>query len=148
GALAGGLHRCISAKYQRRRGNRGSVMADSGPVVQTAVVGETAKAASAGTDVSPMTTELGLCVQAALTTFGAFAGFSLVRFITAPTPWITTLEEHDSWWLFAAFSALVLRYIMGSAVHLTQTYVLDTSISTNPGVGAVLLFAKDIAFLV
>src|SRR5438132_1676699 len=85
-------------------------------------------------EANPMTTELGLCVQVVLSTFGAFAAFAMVRYIIAPTDWMKTLSEHDSWWLFAAFSALVLRYIMGSAVHLTRTFVLNTGVSNNPDV--------------
>jgi hypothetical protein len=76
------------------------------------------------------------CIDVVLATFGALAGFALVRFITTappnvPNPLQSRPDELN--WLIFALAALLLRYMLGSAVHLHRTYVPDTAAPATPG---------------
>ncbi len=98
-------------------------------------------------------TDLGRCVEVLLQVFGALTGFALVRFITTPPLPITTLPNpiqysEDLWWLVAAFTALLLRYMLGSAIHLNREFGGESKENKNPGGVTLGLFIKDMIFLV
>ena len=88
-------------------------------------------------------------VKTILTTFGVFTGFAIKSAIDA-----IQFPASPSWWAFLdllkdshlfvgiATVALLLRFIIGSAVHLNLCYVVEPR-SAKP----VMLF-KDLAFLI
>jgi hypothetical protein len=93
------------------------------------------------------------CIQVVLATFGALSGFALVTFITtappnAPNPIQSRPDELN--WLIFALAALLLRYMLGSAVHLYRTYVPPTPLGTPalPDWWTIIFFFKDLFFLV
>jgi hypothetical protein len=92
------------------------------------------------------------CIEVVLATFGALAGFALVRFITtappnAPNPLQSQPDELN--WLIFALSALLLRYMLGSAVHLYRTYVPPTpGTPVLPDWWTIIFFFKDLFFLI
>lgn len=92
------------------------------------------------------------CIEVVLATFGALAGFALVRFITtappnAPNPLQSQPDELN--WLIFALAALLLRYMLGSAVHLYRTYVPPTpGAPALPDWWTIIFFFKDLFFLV
>jgi len=98
-------------------------------------------------------TPLDRCVEVMLQVFGAFAGFALIRFITASPPG-PLQKSPDLWWLVAALAALLLRYMLGSAVHLNGRFVTreeppqPPESGDNPNWVTFILFFKDVAFLV
>jgi len=83
-------------------------------------------------------------VKVILATFTVFTGLTLTRFLTA-NPTMVDLGDLGNWhwWGFFALVALLLRYIIGSAIHLNRTYVGDPPRSTH-----VALLFKDLMFLV
>jgi hypothetical protein len=92
-------------------------------------------------------------VRAILTTFGVFTGFAIKSAIDAvlvqpspappPSPsWLAFLDLLKDFYIAVATIALLLRYIIGSAVHLNLCYVVEPR-SKMP----VMLF-KDLAFLI
>jgi hypothetical protein len=95
------------------------------------------------------------CIEVVLATFGALAGFALVRFMTTappnvPNPLQSQPDELN--WLIFALAALLLRYMLGSAVHLYRAYVpLRDATSTTPVLPdwwTIVFFFKDLFFLV
>jgi hypothetical protein len=91
------------------------------------------------------------CIQVVLATFGALSGFALVTFITtappnAPNPIQSRPDELN--WLIFALAALLLRYMLGSAVHLYRTYVPPTPLGTPalPDWWTIIFFFKDFFF--
>ena len=88
-------------------------------------------------------------VRTILTTFGVFTGFAIksaidgINFPTSPSWWafLSTLGDFHLFVCIATV-ALLLRFIVGSAVHLNLCYVVEPR-SKKP----VMLF-KDLAFLV
>jgi hypothetical protein len=95
------------------------------------------------------------CIEVVLATFGALAGFALVRFITTAPPNVPNplqSQPDELTWLFFALAALLLRYMLGSAVHLYRTYVpLRDAPSTTPVLPdwwTIIFFFKDLFFLV
>ena len=88
-------------------------------------------------------------VRTILTTFGVFTGFAIksaidgIQFPTSPS-WSAFLDVLDDSHLFVCIAtvALLLRFILGSAVHLNLCYVVEPR-SVKP----VMLF-KDHAFLI
>lgn len=88
-------------------------------------------------------------VRTILTTFGVFTGFAIksaidgIQFPTSPS-WSAFLDVLDDSHLFVCIAtvALLLRFILGSAVHLNLCYVVEPR-SVKP----VMLF-KDLAFLI
>jgi hypothetical protein len=88
-------------------------------------------------------------VRTILTTFGVFTGFAIksaidgINFPASPS-WWAFLNTLDDFHLFVCIAtvALLLRFIIGSAVHLNLCYVVEPR-SKKP----VMLF-KDLAFLV
>ena len=88
-------------------------------------------------------------VRTILTTFGVFAGLAItsaiagIKFPTAPS-WFAFLDTFNDFHLFICIAtvALLLRFIVGSAVHLNLCYVVEPR-SVMP----VMLF-KDLAFLI
>jgi hypothetical protein len=92
------------------------------------------------------------CIEVVLATFGALAGFALVRFITTappnvPNPLQSQPDELN--WLIFALSALLLRYMLGSAVHLYRTYVPPTPEQPIlPDWWTIIFFFKDLFFLI
>ncbi len=93
------------------------------------------------------------CVKAILTTFGVFTGFVIKAAIDG-----VTFPPSDSWWdtwdrlkellvdphlyVCLATIALLLRFIIGSSVHLNLCYVIEPR-SRNPR-----MLVKDLAFLI
>lgn len=88
-------------------------------------------------------------VRAIVTTFGVFTGFAIksaidgIHFPTAPS-WWAFLSTLDDFHLFVCIAtvALLLRFIVGSAVHLNLCYVVEPR-SKKP-----FMLFKDLAFLV
>lgn len=93
------------------------------------------------------------CIQVVLATFGALSGFALVTFITtAPPNALNPIQSRPDElnWLIFALAALLLRYMLGSAVHLYRTYVPPTPLGTPalPDWWTIIFFFKDLFFLV
>jgi hypothetical protein len=86
-------------------------------------------------------------VKVILATFTVFTGLALTRFLTLPTTNSTAIDIADlrdwRWWAFFALVALLLRYIIGSAIHLKATYGGEP-----PHSHSVVLLFKDLMFLV
>jgi hypothetical protein len=88
-------------------------------------------------------------IRAILTAFGVFAGVAIksvvdgIKISEAPS-WSAILDSFADPHLFVALAAiaLLLRYIIGSAVHLNLCYVTDPRSTSR-----VMLF-KDLAFLI
>jgi hypothetical protein len=88
-------------------------------------------------------------VKTVLTTFGVFTGFAIKSAIDGiqfpdSASWWASLEPPKDFHLYVCLAtvALLLRFIIGSAVHLNLCYVVEPR-SKKP----VMLF-KDIAFLI
>lgn len=83
-------------------------------------------------------------VKVILATFTVFTGLTLTRFLT-PNPAPVDIGDFSDWhwWGFFALVALLLRYIIGSAIHLNHTYGGDPPRSIH-----VFLLFKDLMFLV
>lgn len=94
-------------------------------------------------------------VKAVLATFAVFTGFVLSSYIKDTL----TLSEFTGWfgwtawfrdwrvWAFFALMALMLRYIIGSAIHLTFMYVPVEKSKQSRSKSVIFLF-KDLIFLV
>jgi hypothetical protein len=96
----------------------------------------------------PNTTSIERCIEVLIATFGALAGFALIRFLTLTPPMPLQLSP-DFGWITAAMAAVLLRYMLGSAVHLNRTFVERAADDPrNPGGITLILFSKDLAFLV
>jgi hypothetical protein len=88
-------------------------------------------------------------VKTILTTFGVFTGFAIksaidgINFPVSPS-WSAFLDVLNDFHLFICIAtvALLLRFIIGSAVHVNLCYVVEPR-SVKP----VMLF-KDLAFLI
>ncbi|HXZ02179.1 MAG TPA: hypothetical protein VEI03_19450 [Stellaceae bacterium] len=83
-------------------------------------------------------------VNAVIQTFAAFVGISLTDFFDDTK---NTLGEDVRPWAFIALVALLLRYIVGSAVHLNRAYGKRTD-QEGPTLRSIWLFIKDLLFLV
>jgi len=81
-------------------------------------------------------------VKVILATFTVFTGFTLTAAIKS------AVESSDviAWIVLVALSALLLRFIIGSAIHLNYTYVEKTGNQTRSK--SVALLFKDLIFLV
>jgi hypothetical protein len=92
-------------------------------------------------------TDLDRAVDRVLQVFGALSGFALVKFATTtmdkePTgPWVV-------WPLAIALAAFLLRFIVGSAIHLNQRFVNDVPTPDKITPGVIALFIKDLFFVV
>lgn len=82
-------------------------------------------------------------VKVVIATFAVFTGVAIKDYVTS-----TNLAPYH-WFAFIALVALLLRYIIGSAVHLTYTYARkDADPKKEPNSASVLLLAKDFGFVV
>jgi hypothetical protein len=94
---------------------------------------------------APMRTNLDRAVERILQVFGALSGFALVKFITTPLQ----KEPPDPillWSLAIALAALILRFILGSAIHLNQRFVNKIGNRVRDR-KIICLFTKDCLFL-
>jgi hypothetical protein len=84
-------------------------------------------------------------VNVILATFAVFTGLTLTTFLAPPTtPPIDIGNFCDwHWWGIFALVALLLRYVIGSAIHLNHVYAGE-----QPRSISVLLLFKDLMFLV
>jgi hypothetical protein len=80
-------------------------------------------------------------VKAILATFTVFTGLALNHFLTS----LTNVDDFSqwNWWGAVALISLLLRYIIGSAIHLNRVYGGDA-----PRSHSVVLLFKDFLFLV
>jgi hypothetical protein len=86
-------------------------------------------------------------VKVVISTFAVFVGFTLTTYLNKPE-----VEDWRHWrfYAFIALTTLLLRYIIGSAVHLNHVYVQKITVrgvTRQRSRSAVLLF-KDICSLV
>jgi hypothetical protein len=88
--------------------------------------------------------DLAQAVNAVIATFAAFVGISLTDFFDESK---NRLGEDLRFWAFIALVALLLRYIVGSAVHLNRAYGARQG-KEGPLLPSVPLFVKDLMFLV
>ncbi|MBR0796127.1 hypothetical protein JQ615_12080 [Bradyrhizobium jicamae] len=95
-----------------------------------------------GTDAPPPDFEN--VVKAVISTFAVFVGFTINSYLNN-----TDIENFRSWrfWAFIALASLLLRYIIGSSVHLNHVYVKKIW-AERPRSCSVLLLFKDVCFLV
>lgn len=80
--------------------------------------------------------------------FAVLVGLSITDFLD---PTKTKIPGKLYWWMFVILISLLLRFIVGSAVHLKYTYGGRTDANGKPKAPrsrAILLFFKDGAFLV
>lgn len=95
-------------------------------------------------------------IRVILATFTVFTGLTLTRFLAPPdkivgnnlAPIKIPPIEIDAihgwrWWAFFALVALLLRYIIGSAIHLNYVYGGDA-----PRSSSIAMLFKDLIFLV
>lgn len=86
-------------------------------------------------------------VKVILATFTVFTGLALTRFLILPATGSTAIDIGDlrdwRWWAFFALVTLLLRYLIGSAIHLNATYGGEPPHSLS-----VILLFKDLMFLV
>jgi hypothetical protein len=89
-------------------------------------------------------------VKVVLSTFAVFVGFTITEYLRK----ISIDFGHWSLWAFIALAALLLRYIIGSAVHLNYVYVQKVPVTVDgrrwerPRSQSALLLFKDLCFLV
>jgi hypothetical protein len=81
-------------------------------------------------------------VKVVIATFAVFTGVAIKDYVAS-----NVLQDQD-WYAFVALVALLLRYIIGSAVHLTYTYARKEATAAEPNSASVLLLAKDFGFVV
>jgi hypothetical protein len=86
-------------------------------------------------------------VKVVISTFAVFVGFTINTYLNKPE-----VEDWRHWrfYAFIALTTLLLRYIIGSSVHLNHVYVQKTDVGgvmRQRSRSAALLF-KDICFLV
>lgn len=87
-------------------------------------------------------------VAVVLQTFAVLVGISLTDFFDEAK---NRLPEDLQPWAFVALMALLLRFIIGSAVHLTYAYGERTDQQGHklgPRLPSICLFLKDLAFLI
>jgi hypothetical protein len=86
-------------------------------------------------------------VRVVISTFAVFVGFTITEYLRKPH-----VEDFRQWWFwaFVALASLLLRYIIGSSVHLNYVYVkqIDVGIKKRPRSRSTVLLFKDICFLV
>lgn len=86
-------------------------------------------------------------VKVVISTFAVFVGFTINSYLNKPE-----VEDFRSWrfWAFIALASLLLRYIIGSSVHLNHVYVKKVTVGTveRPRSRSIFLLFKDICFLV
>jgi len=98
-------------------------------------------------------------VKVILSTFAVFVGFTLTETVKSLSTqslvdwnWqsVASLFEDPHWWLLVALVALLLRFIVGSSVHLNHTYVksLKENAPANEKSSSVAMLFKDLAFLI
>jgi hypothetical protein len=87
-------------------------------------------------------------LTALIATFAVLIGVSITDFLD---PAKTHMPKRYFWWVFIMMIALMLRYIVGSAIHLKYTYgnrASDQGRLDPPRSRVPLFFFKDGAFLV
>lgn len=87
-------------------------------------------------------------VKVVISTFAVFVGFTINEYLKK-----ADVEDWAQWrfWAFIALASLLLRYIIGSSVHLNHVYVKQIEGedgAKRPRSRSVLLLFKDICFLV
>src|SRR6266404_482444 len=86
-------------------------------------------------------------VKAVISTFAVFVGFTINMYLNK-----AEVEDWRNWrfYAFIALATLLLRYIIGSAVHLNYAYVQKITVGgiTRQRSRSVALLFKDICFLV
>jgi hypothetical protein len=86
-------------------------------------------------------------VKVVLSTFAVFVGFTINEYLKK-----ITIGDFAHWqfWSFIALAALLLRYIIGSSVHLNFVYVqkIPAANPTRSRSRSVVLLFKDLCFLV
>lgn len=86
-------------------------------------------------------------VKVVISTFAVFVGFTINSYLNKPE-----VEDFRSWrfWAFIALASLLLRYIIGSSVHLNHVYVKKITVEKveRPRSRSAFLLFKDICFLV
>jgi hypothetical protein len=99
----------------------------------------------------PVKTNLERSVEITLLVFSTFSGFALVRFVTtnpSGTRFEDSLQSSGTlWWLAIALSALLLRFMLGSAIHLNQRFG-SGAVPGDPDPKVLVFFVKDLLFLV
>lgn len=96
-------------------------------------------AAQAELDTPDLAQAAGVVIQ----TFAVFVGISLTDFFDETK---NTLDHQLRFWAFIALVALLLRFIIGSAIHFNQAYGKRRG-QERPLVPSVTLFVKDLLFL-
>ena len=81
-------------------------------------------------------------VKVVIATFAVFTGVAIKDYITSDV----LGDLH--WVAFVALVSLLLRYIIGSGVHLTYTYARKEGTDAEPNSSSVVLLAKDFGFVV
>jgi hypothetical protein len=99
-----------------------------------------AKAVQAELEVPDLVQAVNVVIQ----TFAAFVGISLTDFFDDAK---NRLGDDLRSWTFIALVALLLRYIVGSAVHLNRAYGTRKG-QDQPLLPSIPLFTKDLLFLV
>ena len=81
-------------------------------------------------------------VKVVIATFAVFTGVAIKDYITS------NVLGDLHWVAFVALVSLLLRYIIGSGVHLTYTYARKEGTDAEPNSSSVFLLAKDFGFVV
>jgi hypothetical protein len=81
-------------------------------------------------------------VKVVIATFAVFTGVAIKDYVTS------NVLGDLHWVAFVALVSLLLRYIIGSGVHLTYTYARKDATPAEPNSGSVFLLAKDFGFVV
>lgn len=86
-------------------------------------------------------------VKVVLSTFAVFVGFTINEYLRK-----ITIGDFAHWqfWSFIALAALLLRYIIGSSVHLNYVYVqkIPAVVPPRSRSRSVFMLFKDLCFLV
>ena len=95
-------------------------------------------------------------VKTVLATFAVFTGLTISNYVKDTIFTVDHLRAYYDWqdwagdwrcWAFAALVCLLLRYLIGSAIHLNYMYVTPKG-RDEPRSFSVLLLFKDVIFLV
>jgi hypothetical protein len=95
-------------------------------------------------------------VKTVLATFAVFTGLTISNYVKDTIFTVDHLRAYSGWqdwagdwqcWAFAALVCLLLRYLIGSAIHLNHVYVTPKG-KDEPRSFSVLLLFKDVIFLV